>query len=160
MIDACAKSRHAREIQVILAGKGPLEKKYRRLAEKLPNPIVMEFYEPARLLEILHMADLYVHTSDAEIEAMSCMEAFACGLVPVIADSPRSATPQFALDERSLFPAGDTDALAQRTDWWIEHPEERQAMERRYAEHARQYSLEAVSYTHLHPPAGGGPDRY
>ena len=142
LIDACAKSRHAREIQVILAGKGPLEKKYRRLAEKLPNPIVMEFYEPARLLEILHMADLYVHTSDAEIEAMSCMEAFACGLVPVIADSPRSATPQFALDERSLFPAGDTDALAQRIDWWIEHPEERQAMERRYAEHARQYSLE------------------
>ena len=34
LIDACAKSRHAREIQVILAGKGPLEKKYRRLAEK------------------------------------------------------------------------------------------------------------------------------
>jgi len=26
LIDACAKSRHAREIQVILAGKGPLEK--------------------------------------------------------------------------------------------------------------------------------------
>ena len=25
LIDACAKSRHAREIQVILAGKGPLE---------------------------------------------------------------------------------------------------------------------------------------
>ena len=143
LIDACAKSRHAQEIQVILAGKGPLEKKYRRLAEKLPNPIVMSFYEPARLLEILHMADLYVHTSDAEIEAMSCMEAFACGLVPVIADSPRSATPQFALDGRSLFPAGDTDALAERIDWWIEHPEERREMELRYAEHARQYSLEA-----------------
>ena len=55
----------------------------------------------------------------------------------------RSATPQFALDERSLFPAGDTDALAARIDWWIEHPEERREMERRYAEHARQYSLEA-----------------
>ncbi len=27
LIDACAKSRHAQEIQVILAGKGPLEKK-------------------------------------------------------------------------------------------------------------------------------------
>ena len=142
LIEACIRCRHAGEIQLILAGKGPLEKKYRKLAESLPNPIVMGFYEPARLLEILHMADLYVHTSDAEIEAMSCMEAFACGLVPVIADSPRSATPQFALDERSLFPAGDTDALAQRIDWWIEHPEERQAMERRYAEHARQYSLE------------------
>ena len=114
----------------------------RKLAEKLPNPIVMSFYEPERLLEILHMADLYVHTSDAEIEAMSCMEAFACGLVPVIADSPRSATPQFALDERSLFPAGDSDALAQRIDWWIEHPEERKDMELRYAEHAKQYALE------------------
>ena len=142
LIDACAKSRHANRIQVILAGKGPLEKKYRKLAEKLPNPIVMSFYKPDRLLEILHMADLYVHTSDAEIEAMSCMEAFACGLVPVIADSPRSATPQFALDERSLFPAGDSDALAQRIDWWIEHPEERKDMELRYAEHAKQYALE------------------
>ena len=142
LIDACAKSRHAGEIQVILAGKGPLEKKYRKLAEKLPNPIVMQFYEPSRLIEILHMADLYVHTSDAEIEAMSCMEAFACGLVPVIANSPRSATPQFALDERSLFPAGDTDALAERIDYWIEHPQEREEMERRYAEHAKQYALE------------------
>ena len=142
LIDACAKSRHANRIQVILAGKGPLEKKYRKLAEKLPNPIVMSFYEPDRLLEILHMADLYVHTSDAEIEAMSCMEAFACGLVPVIANSPRSATPQFALDERSLFPAGDTDALAERIDYWIEHPQEREEMERRYAEHAKQYALE------------------
>ena len=71
------------------------------------------------------------------------MEAFACGLVPVIADSPRSATPQFALDERSLFPAGDTDALAERIDYWIEHPEERREMELRYADHAKQYSLEA-----------------
>ena len=141
LIDACAKSRYADRIQVILAGKGPLEKKYRHLAEKLPNPAVMGFYEPERLLEILHMADLYVHTSDAEIEAMSCMEAFACGLVPVIADSPRSATPQFALDERSLFPAGDSGALAQRIDWWIEHPAEREEMEHRYAEHAKQYAL-------------------
>ena len=142
LIEAAAKCRHAKEIQVILPGKGPLEKKYRRLAEKLPNPIVMDFFEPKRLIELLHMADLYVHTSDAEIEAMSCMEAFACGLVPVIADSPRSATPQFALDERSLFPAGDSDALAERIDYWIEHPQERVEMEHRYADHADQYSLE------------------
>lgn len=142
LIDACAKSRHAGEIQLILAGRGPLEKKYRKQCEKLPNPVVMDFYSPERLIEVLSMADLYVHTSDAEIEAMSCMEAFATGLVPVIADSSRSATPQFALDERSLFPAGNSDALAERIDWWIEHPEERREMERRYAEHAKRYSLE------------------
>ena len=73
---------------------------------------------------------------------MSCMEAFACGLVPVIADSPRSATPQFALDGRSLFPAGDSSALAEKIDWWMEHPEERREMGLRYGEHARQYALE------------------
>lgn len=142
VIEACCKSRHARQIRLILAGKGPLEGKYRRMSEKLCNPVVMEFYSPQRLIEIIAQSDLYVHASDAEIEAMSCMEAFACGLVPVIADSPRSATPQFALDERSLFPAGDSDALARQIDYWIEHPDERREMERRYAEHAKQYALE------------------
>ena len=143
LIEACTKSKYASRIQLILAGKGPLEHKYRKLAEQLANPIVMEFYTPERLLKILHMADLYVHTSDAEIEAMSCMEAFACGLVPIIADSERSATPQFALDDRSLFPAGDAAALTTKIDYWIEHPEERILMEQRYAEHAKNYSLEA-----------------
>ncbi|MET0018229.1 glycosyltransferase [Oscillibacter sp.] len=143
LIDACAKSRHASHLQLILAGKGPTEKKLRRLCEKrLANPVIMEFYSPQRLIEIIDQCDLYVHTSDAEIEAMSCMEAFACGLVPVIAQSPRSATPQFALDERSLFPAGDSAALARRIDYWLEHPEERGEMEKRYAESAADYSLE------------------
>ena len=142
LIEACRNSRHARRIQLILAGKGPLEKKYRKLCGGLPNPAIMEFYSPERLVEILAQCDLYVHASDAEIEAMSCMEAFACGLVPVIADSPRSATPQFALDERSLFPAGDAQTLARKIDYWIEHPEERREMEHRYAESAKQYSLQ------------------
>lgn len=143
LIDACAKSRHAGKIQLVLAGKGPNEKKLRKQSEDLlKNPVIMDFYSPQRLIEIIAQCDLYVHTADAEIEAMSCMEAFACGLVPVIAQSPRSATPQFALDERSLFPAGDSDALAKRIDYWIEHPEERMEMEKRYAEHAKNYSLE------------------
>lgn len=74
---------------------------------------------------------------------MSCMEAFSSGLVPVIADSPKSATPQFALDGRSLFTAGDPDSLAERIDWWIEHPEERAEMERTYSELGKKYALEA-----------------
>ena len=56
---------------------------------------------------------------------MSCMEAFAGGLVPAIANSPKSATPQFALDERSLFPAGDSAALAEK----IAEAEAKQASE-------------------------------
>ena len=75
------------------------------------------------------MSDLYVHAADAEIEAIACIEAFSSGLVPVIANSPKSATPQFALDERSLFEAGNPKDLADKIDYWIEH--------------------EPVSYTHL-----------
>ena len=70
------------------------------------------------------------------------MEAFASGLVPIIADSPRSATPQFALDERSLFKAGDSQDLADKIDWWIEHEDERKRMEYLYAEEAKEYALD------------------
>lgn len=142
LIDAVMKSRHTGRIQLILAGRGPLERKLRRRCRRLKNPVIMEFFAPERLIELFAMCDLYVHASDAEAEAISCMEAFACGLVPVIADSPRSATPQFALDGRSLFPSGDSTALARRIDWWIEHPEERREMEQRYARHAEQFALE------------------
>lgn len=142
LIRACVKSRHSRRIQLILAGRGPREKRYRRLCRRLPNPAVLAFYSQTRLQNLLSRCDLYVHASDAEIEAMSCMEAFASGLVPVIADSPRSATPQFALDERSLFPAGDVSALARKIDYWIEHPKERAEMGKRYAEYAGEWSLD------------------
>ena len=88
------------------------------------------------------MCDLYVHPADAEIEAISCMEAFASGLVPVISDSERSATPQFALDDRSLFSPGDSDNLAEKIDYWLSNPQERKKMERRYSEHGRQFAID------------------
>lgn len=142
LVKAVAKSKHKDEIHLVLAGKGPRKEKILALAKKQGVLLTNRFFPKPELLDLIAMADLYVHAADMEIEAMSCMEAFAGGLVPVIANSPKSATPQFALDERSLFPAGDTDALAERIDYWIEHPQEREEMERRYAEHAKQYALE------------------
>jgi glycosyltransferase involved in cell wall biosynthesis len=76
-----------------------------------------------------------------EIEAISCIEAFATGLVPVIADSDNSATPQFALDSRSVFRAGDARDLARAIDYWLDRPQERCYMEKRYAAEAHKYSL-------------------
>lgn len=142
LIDAVKKSRYKDRIVLYLAGQGPMKKTYEKLCADLPNKAVMKFLTKEELMSLFGQADIYVHTSDAEIEAMSCMEAFASGLVPIIADSPRSATPQFALDERSLFRPGDSSDLASRIDWWIEHESERRKMEHKYAELADKYRLD------------------
>ena len=70
------------------------------------------------------MMDLYCHPAEIEAEAISCIEAIACGKVPIIANSPRCATKAFAVDERSLFKVNDSKDLARKIDHFIEHPEE------------------------------------
>ncbi len=133
IIQAAKQSRYADRIQLVFAGRGPKEAEYRRLSKGLPNEPLFAFYTKDELVELINGCDLYVHSSDAEIEGISCMEALACGLVPVISDSKLSATPQFSLDERCLFRAGDAASLAQRIDYWIEHPAEKDALKPRYA---------------------------
>ena len=148
LIEAVRRSRHAERIQLVLAGSGPLEARLRQQAAGLRRPPLIRFFTQDELRDLLAMSDLYVHAADAEIEAISCIEAFASGLVPVIAASKRSATPQFALDERSLFAPGDPADLARRIDYWIEHPDERDEMEHVYARSARRYTL-AESITRI-----------
>lgn len=142
LIDAVAKSKYADRIQLVLAGQGPRRAQLLERAKKLAHPPVVDFFQKEQLLDLMAESDLYVHAADIEIEAISCMEAFASGLVPVIANSDRSATPQFALDERSLFVAGDSDDLARRMDYWFDHPDERAEMERRYAQQGERYRID------------------
>ena len=73
---------------------------------------------------MINIADLYVHPSEIEIEAISCLEAIKCGKVPVIANSPSCATKAFALDDRSLFRVNDARNLSDKIDYWFDHPEE------------------------------------
>lgn len=142
IFEAILKSKYNDKIQLVLAGKGPKYNKYKRLGKKLANEPVIDFFDKEHLLELLGMTDLYIHSADAEIEAISCIEAFACGIVPIIANSKKSATPQFALDERSLFEAGNSEELAKKIDYWIEHEDERKQMEIKYANHADNYRIE------------------
>ena len=141
LIDAISKSKHADKIQLVLAGKGPKEAKYKKLGEKLINPPVMKFYNTEDLIDLLKSTDLYVHSADAEIEAISCIEAFACGNVPIIANSPNSATKQFALVKESLFEAGNSTDLANKIDFWIENEDYRKEMELKYSQSAEKYRL-------------------
>jgi len=108
----------------------------------LVNPPIMGFFPKEELVKMLSMTDLYVHASDAEIEGISCIEAVACGIVPVIAKGEKSATPQFALDERSLFEHGDSADLAKKIDYWLDNTEERKKMELEYAQSADKYSMD------------------
>lgn len=141
LINAVAKSKYANDIQLVFAGKGPKAKYYEKLGKKLKNPPSFGFYSQAELIKLLQSSDLYVHPADVEIEAISCLEALATGLVPVISNSPASATKQFALDERSLFKYGNSDDLARKIDYWIENKEERQKQSTAYANYAQTFNI-------------------
>jgi len=93
------------------------------------------------LKEIARKAYLYIHCARVEVEGLSCIEAIREGLVPIISEGPMIATSQFALDDRSLYPMRDAKVLAQKIDWWIEHPEERIKMGQEYADSVNKYEI-------------------
>lgn len=141
LIRAISKSKHMDRIKLVLAGAGPREKYLKKLARKKDIETEFGFFDQPTLLNKIQTSDLYVHAAEAEIEGIACLEAVACGIVPVIAIAKRSATAQFALDERSLFKGGDVAALAERIDYWIEHPDERKEMSLKYEESAKKYRI-------------------
>lgn len=143
IINAVKYSKYADRIQLVFAGRGPEYEKYVELGKNLKHQPQFIYVGRDELIEELLTTDLYVHASDMESEAISCIEAFATGLVPVIANSEVSATPQFALDGRSLFMPGNPKDLARAIDYWLDHPEERLHMEEQYRLAGRKYSLAA-----------------
>ena len=100
------------------------------------------FYSEKELIDIINMTDLYIHASDAEIEALGCLEAFRCGVVPVISDSKLSATNQFAIDELNLFEHGNALSLRDRIDYWYEHKVEKEKRSQEYITYSEQYSID------------------
>ena len=141
LIDAIYKSKYSDKIQLVLAGNGPKKSKYEKLGSKLKNKPIISFFSQQDLIKLLGYTDLYVHSSDAEIEAISCMEACACGRVPIIANSKLSATKQFALTENSLFEPGNSDDLTKKIDFWLDNPKLKSDMELKYSESADNYRL-------------------
>ena len=140
LIKAVAQSKYKDNIQIIFAGQGPYEASLRKLAkEKGIITPVMKFFSRKELVKVINCCDLYVHPAEIEIEAISCLEAITCGLVPVISDSKRSATNRFALTENNLFKNNDVKDLANKIDYWIEHPEERKSCSIKYLGYTEQF---------------------
>ena len=142
LIKAVKLSKYSDKIQLLMAGSGPRENKYKKLSQGLKNPARMEFFSVPDLLDAFNYSDLYVHASDVELEGISCLEAISCGQIPVIADSPLSATKNFALTEKNLFKFNNPKSLAERIDYWIEHPKEKEELSKRYIEYSKQFAIE------------------
>lgn len=147
LIRAMRYCRHASEIQLHFAGRGMWRNKYRRMCIQLYKegilkyPAEFGFYGSSKLRQLARQAYLYIHCAVVEVEGLSCAESLREGAVPVIGDARMSATKDFALCPESLFKSHNPKSLAERIDWWIEHPEEHAAMRRAYSEHACDYDI-------------------
>lgn len=142
LIDDVALSRYEPRIQLVFAGEGPLHKELEAYGAKLTNPPVMRFLTRDEMLRVINSADLYVHPAEIEIEAIACLEAISCGLVPVIADSPRSATRFFALGDKNLFHYNDPEDLKLKIEYWIDRPREKEECSKAYQGYTRQFEQE------------------
>ena len=143
-------SKYAKRIRLHIAGRGPKLEPYTRIAEKLYEDGVVGykptvgFYNRDELRELAAKADLAVHCAFVEVEGMSITEAMQQAVVPVIATARYSGTSAYALDERSKFPSKNAKALAERIDYWFDHPKERWEMGFRYAESMNNYDINEV----------------
>ena len=142
LIDAIKKSKYENKIQLVLAGKGQCLEEYKKKAEELTNKPILKFYPKDDLVNLLSYTDIYVHSADAEIEAISCLEAIACGNVPIISNSNESATVQFAMDEDSLFEHGNSENLAKKIDYFLDNPNILEKKRKEYAEFANRFRIE------------------
>ena len=147
LIEALRYSRNASRIQLYFAGRGPETENFKAKAMKLYEdgivkyPPIFQYHDRQGLRELASKADLYIHCATVEVEGLSALEALQQGVVPVIAEGDLTATSQFALDARSLFPAKDPKVLADRIDYWLEHPEERRRMGYEYAQSTEDYDI-------------------
>lgn len=147
LIRAMRYSAFAQRIHLTFAGNGPEAKKVKKQAHKLYRDGIVG-YEPSfvflnhdDLRKLAAKADLCIHCAVIEIEGLSILEAMQQAAVPIIADGPYTGSSQFSLDPRCSFPAHNPQALAERIDDWLSHPEERWEEGKRYAASVKPYNI-------------------
>src|SRR5207248_4258447 len=117
LLDAAAKMKS--NAHIALAGAGPLEADLREQAERLnvgDRVSFLGFVRDADLLALRRSSDLFVIPSEADLQSLSTMEAMACGLPVIAANS--YALPELVHHEKNgfLFQPGNSDELAHYLD--------------------------------------------
>lgn len=148
LLNSMTHCRHAQEIQLIFAGRGPQKKKLEKLADKLVKkgvlkyPPIFGFYRLKELQQISVNADLYIHCAFVEVEGLSCMEAIQIGIVPIIAKGELTSTSQFALSDKSIFKERDPIDLANKIDYWLDDDQRRQEEAKKYIGLGNKYNID------------------
>lgn len=142
ILKAVAKSKYKENIQLLLCGRGENTTELRQIAEGLPVPPFIDYVSEEEKYLYLNTADMYVHASVVELESLSCLEAIGCGLPCMTGNSPYSAAPQFAMDNRFIFQTDNTDELAEKIDYWYERREELKAMKSSVLDLAEHYRMD------------------
>lgn len=138
LIKAIDQSKYKNKIELILAGTGPMKGALEKLVKKKNVNAQFNFYAREEMVKVINTAYLYVHAADIEAEGISCLEAISCGVVPIICNSPKSATKFYALDERSLYKKNDYKELAKKIDYWIDNPSLREEASKKYIEMSKE----------------------
>ncbi len=147
IIKSLKYSKFNKKIKLILLGRGPIEKKLKKMADKLYKkgyisyPVEFGFHTLDELQIIAEEADLYIHAAFIEVEGLSCLEAIQTGLVPIIAQGPLTATSTFALDPNSIFMARKPKDLAKKIDYWLSDDEKRIKEEEKYVGLGQEYDI-------------------
>jgi len=141
LIDAVHYSRHRDDIQLILAGEGPLKNKIIEWTKNWKNKPILGFHSHEEMIKILNYSDIYCHPSVVDLEAISALEAISCGLTPVLSNSKKAAIRYFALTPNNLFRWSSSKDLAAKIDYWIEHPEEKKQNSEQYLGFAKQFDF-------------------
>ena len=142
LMKAVKYSKYKDKIQLILAGQGPSYNKYVKLSRTLPITPILKCYSRDEMAKVLNYCDIYAHTAQIELEGIACIEAIFAGKLVLVSDSKKSATKNYAVDEKCIFKNNDPKDLARVIDYWIEHPEEKKLVEQKYLESAHLYDQE------------------
>lgn len=148
IINALKYSKYKDKIKLTLAGRGPIERKLKRKANKLykkgiiKHKIEFGFLDMDSLQKIAQEADLYIHSAFIEVEGLSCMEAIQTGLVPIIAEGKLTATSQFALSDNSKYKARRPKDLALKIDYWLSDDEARYNESLKYKNISSTYNID------------------
>jgi glycosyltransferase involved in cell wall biosynthesis len=138
-----------REVHVLVAGAGPLEREIAAAAGAAGVPLhMLGFCNQTMMPKAYATADVLILPSDGrETWGLVANEALACGRPVVLSDAVGSA-PDLAADGSSgrVFPVGNLEALADAVAEVLDSPPSSRAIETKSAA----YSLERAAEGILH----------